>query len=147
MLAATLETIEIIEEAEKLAEMIVQSDIAEQYRKCYDRLYKTPATKEKINRFSRLKERYEEVQRFGRFHPDYADVMKNIREAKREMDLDENVAIFRKAENALQQLLDEVSLLIAHSVSPHIKVPVGNPFFEKSSGCGCGSGGACGCSA
>ena len=55
------------------------------------------------------------------------------------MDLDENVAEFRKAENDLQGLLDEVSIIIGHSVSEQIKVPTGNPFFgSHSSGGGCG---------
>ena len=47
----------------------------------------------------------------------------------------------------LQEVLDEISFIVAQAVSPHIKTPGGNPFFE--SGCssgGCGSGGSCGCS-
>ena len=61
------------------------------------------------------------------------------------MDLDEHVAQFRRAENALQSLLDEISVIVGHSVSEQIKVPTGNPFFDSSGGCG--SGGSCGCSA
>ncbi|MBM7647243.1 cell fate (sporulation/competence/biofilm development) regulator YlbF (YheA/YmcA/DUF963 family) [Bacillus ectoiniformans] len=145
MLTATLEKIETIEKAEQLAQMILQSETAENYRLCYKLLYTTPGTKEKISRFSRLKEQYEEVQRFGRYHPEYSRVMKEVREAKREMDLDDHVTAFRVAENELQELLDEISVLIGHSVSEGIKVPTGNPFFASSCGGGCGSG--CGCSA
>ncbi len=61
------------------------------------------------------------------------------------MDLDPRVADFKVAENELQSLLDEISKIIGHSVSENIKVPTGNPFFERHSG-GCGSGGSCGCS-
>jgi len=96
-----------------------------------------------------MKELYADVQRFGRYHPDYKEIMIKTRERKREMDLDENVANFRRAETELQTLLDEISLIIGRSVSEHIKVPTGNPFFDSGSSCGggCGSGGACGCSA
>jgi cell fate (sporulation/competence/biofilm development) regulator YlbF (YheA/YmcA/DUF963 family) len=145
---ATMEQIEIINFAEQLANMIIQSETAEQYRRCYHKLYTDEQTKRKIQAFVQLKERYEEVQRFGKYHPDYKEVTRKIREVKREMDLDENVANFRRAENDMQQLLDEISRLIGHAVSPQIKVPTGNPFFDSISSCGggCGSGGACGCS-
>lgn len=148
MLTATIEKIKTVEQAEELAQMILQSDVAQNYQSCYVLLYTTPATKEKIRRFGRLKEQYEEVQRFGRYHPDYSRVMKEVREAKRDMDLDENVAAFRVAEKELQALLDEVSMLIGRAVSEGIKVPSGNPFFAGSScGGGCGTGAGCGCSA
>ncbi|MGM7635953.1 YlbF family regulator [Bacillus sp. Hm123] len=149
LLTTTLEKIHTMEQAEQLGQMVLLSDIAEKYRVCYSLLYTIPKTREKIQRFSRLKDLYEEVQRFGRYHPDYSRVMKEIREAKRDMDLDENVAAFRVAEKELQTLLDEISELLGRSVSQSIKVPTGNPFFSTGSSCGggCGSGGGCGCSA
>ncbi|KMY53514.1 regulator [Bacillus sp. FJAT-27231] len=149
LLTATIEKIKTVEQAEGLARKILESDVAQNYQSCYFLLYTNPVTKEKIRRFSRLKEQYEEVQRFGRYHPDYSRVMKEVREAKREMDLDENVAAFRVAENELQRLLDEISVIIGRAVSEGIKVPTGNPFFSTGSSCGggCGSGSSCGCSA
>jgi cell fate (sporulation/competence/biofilm development) regulator YlbF (YheA/YmcA/DUF963 family) len=146
-LLATLESAEILSQAEALAKMVIASDIAENYRDCYSKMYHDPATQQKIRKFARLKEQFEEVQRFGRYHPDYKRINKETREAKREMDLDENVARFRRAENALQDLLDQISLLIGKSVSEHIKVPTGNPFFDASCSGGCGTGGSCSCSA
>lgn len=149
MLTATIEKIKTVEQAEEFAHMILKSDVAQNYQSCYFLLYTNPATKKKINRFSRLKDQYEDVQRFGRYHPDYSKIMKEVREAKREMDLDENVAAFRVAENELQGLLDEISVIIGRAVSEGIKVPTGNPFFSSASSCGggCGSGSSCGCSA
>jgi cell fate (sporulation/competence/biofilm development) regulator YlbF (YheA/YmcA/DUF963 family) len=145
---ATLERIELLESAEHLAKMVLDSEIAEQYRKCLYKLRNNQETQRKIHRFASLKELYEEVQRFGKYHPDYKRVMSEIRESKREMDLDPLVADFKIAENDLQQLLDEISVLVAGAVSTHIKVPTGNPFFDTHSnhGGGCGSGGSCGCS-
>ena len=144
---ATLERILLLENAEKLAKMILESDLAEQYRSCLYRLQNNPESQRKINQFVKMKEHYEEVQRFGKYHPDYKHVMMKIREYKREMDLDPYVAEFKLAENDLQRLLDEVSMLVGGAVSEHIKVPTGSPFFETGHGSGCGSGGSCGCSA
>ncbi|XXM73407.1 YlbF family regulator [Lysinibacillus sphaericus] len=145
---ATIERMEILDSADELSNWILNSDVAENYRKSLYKLRNNNVTQTKIQQFTRMKERYEEVQRFGRYHPDYKTVMKEIRERKREMDMDDNVAEFRRAENELQDLLDKVSLIIGHSVSKNVKVPSGNPFFSGSScGGGCGSGGSCGCSA
>ncbi|MFC7784492.1 MULTISPECIES: YlbF family regulator [unclassified Rossellomorea] len=146
---ATIERMEILDSADELSQWILESDVAENYRKSLYKLRNNSETQRKIQTFSRMKESYEEVQRFGRYHPDYKTIMKEIREVKREMDLDENVAEFRRVENELQDLLDQVSLLIGHSVSKNVKVPSGNPFFSSGGSCGggCGSGGSCGCSA
>jgi cell fate (sporulation/competence/biofilm development) regulator YlbF (YheA/YmcA/DUF963 family) len=145
---ATIERIELLDKAEELVQMVLNSDVAENYRQSLYRVKTTKETQEKIQAFVRMKERYEEVQRFGRYHPDYKEVMGQIRNLKREVDLDEIVAEFKKAENDLQGLLDEISVIIGRSVSENVKVPTGNPFFDSGSGCsgGCGSGGSCGCS-
>lgn len=146
---ATSERVQLLERAEGLAKMILKSDVAEQYRICLYKLKNNEESQRKINHFVSLKDLYEEVQRFGKYHPDYKRVMLQIRESKREMDLDSYVAEFRVAENNLQSLLDEVSVQLGGAVSEHIKVPTGNPFFDTGSSCsgGCGSGGSCSCSA
>ncbi|MDQ0155889.1 YlbF family regulator [Robertmurraya andreesenii] len=145
---ATLERMQILDTSEQLSSMILQSEIVDYYYSCLNNIRRNKETLRKIKAFTEAKELYEEVQRFGRYHPDYQQVMRKIRELKREMDLDEHVAEFKKAENDLQALLDEISTIIGKSVSEHIKVPTGNPFFDSSSSCGggCGSGGSCGCS-
>jgi len=143
---ATLERIELLENAESLAKMVLESDIVEHYQICLYKMQNNKDTQRKIKQFVNLKELYEEVQRFGKYHPDYKRVMMQIREFKREMDLDPLVAEFKLAENDLQSLLDEVSIFIGSAVSEHIKVPTGNAFFDNGHGGGCGSGGSCGCS-
>ncbi|WP_433957700.1 YlbF family regulator [Cytobacillus horneckiae] len=146
---ATLERIEILDVADEIAAMVLESEEAVYYRQCANNIRTNQVTQEKISQFVKMKELYEEVQRFGKYHPEYKRVMMSIRTLKREMDMDENVAEFRKAENELQRLLDEISVIIGHSVSEQIKVPTGNPFFDSSSSCagGCGTGGSCSCSA
>lgn len=142
---ATIERVMLIEYAEDLAKMVLESEIAEQYRNCLYKMQNNRETQRKIQKFVSLKELYEEVQRFGKYHPDYKRVMTQIRQYKREMDLDPYVAEFKLAEMDLQSLLDEISLLIGSAVSPNIKVPTGNPFFDTGHGSGCGTGGSCGC--
>jgi cell fate (sporulation/competence/biofilm development) regulator YlbF (YheA/YmcA/DUF963 family) len=145
---ATSERVELLEYAEQLANMVLESDIVEQYQICLYKLQTNKEAQQKISRFVGLKELYEEVQRFGKYHPDYKRVMTQIREYKREMDLDPLVAEFKIAENDLQHLLDEISIIIGGSVSKHVKVPTGNPFFQTGlHGGGCGGGGSCSCSA
>ncbi|MBS4177239.1 YlbF family regulator [Lederbergia citrea] len=145
---ATIESVELLEKAELIGECIIASDIAEKYRFFYHKLQNDVDTRKKIAAFAKMKDLYDDVQRFGRYHPDYKQIMTETRVLKREMDLDENVANFRRVENELQSLLDEVSVLIGRSVSTNVKVPTGNPFFDSGSSCsgGCGSGGGCGCS-
>ncbi len=143
---ATIETVEIMDQAERLAQEIIQSEVGLHYIDSLRQMKLDPVAQEKIQTFNSMKDSYEEVQRFGRYHPDYKTVTRAIREAKREMDLHPSIIEYKQAENGLQQLLDEISTLLGHSVSPHIKVPTGNPFFESSCGGGCGSGGSCGCS-
>lgn len=146
---ATSEKVELLEYAEGIGKLILQSDVVEQYRICLYKLKNNEAAQRKISRFVSLKEQYEEAQRFGEYYPNYKQVMKQVRQCKREMDLDPFVAEFRVAENDLQSLLDEISVLLGGAVSKQIKVPTGNPFFETGSSCGggCGSGGGCSCSA
>lgn len=142
---ATLERVQLLEFAENLAQMVLESDLVEQYKICLAKMQNDQETQKKIQRFVSLKELYEEVQRFGQYHPDYKRVMSEIRQYKREMDLDPNVAEFKLAENDLQALLDEISKAIGGAVSQQIMVPTGNPFFDTGQGSGCGSGG-CSCS-
>ncbi|WP_096154755.1 MULTISPECIES: YlbF family regulator [Bacillus] len=144
---ATLERLQLVEGAEQLAKMVLQSDIYEDYLRCLYNLRTNKEAMEIVSKFVAIKEKHEEVQRFGKYHPDYRLITKETRDIKRTLDLNETVATFKEAENAIQKLLDEISVLLGRAVSEHIKVPTGNPFFDSMSSCGggCGSGGSCGC--
>ncbi|KAA6452252.1 MULTISPECIES: YlbF family regulator [Bacillus] len=144
---ATMESVRLQSEAQKLAGMILQSETAENYRNCYKRLQQDEEAGRIIRSFMDIKDKYEDVQRFGKYHPDYREISRKMREIKRELDLNDKVADFKKAETELQSILDEVSIEIGTAVSEHIKVPTGNPYFDGLSSCGggCGSGGGCGC--
>lgn len=142
---ATLESTMIVDHAEQLANLVLQSDVVKEYRQSYHILKNDKDAQQLIREFTKIKGLYEDVQRFGKYHPDYRKITKELRDVKREVDLNEKIANFKKAENEVQSLLDELSVQIGQAVSVHIKVPTGNPFFESSCGGGCGSGGSCGC--
>ena len=90
--------------------------------------------------FVKAKELFEECQRFGRFHPNYHEAKDKVKLIEKQLADVECVGKFKAAEQAVDDMLYEVSRLIAESVSDMIKVP-GN---ERNLG-GCGSGGSCGC--
>ncbi|WP_319592820.1 YlbF family regulator [Salicibibacter halophilus] len=138
--------IELLDASDELSGMIRSSDIYHHYFEARQIMLEDEEAKRLIEDFNQHKEKFDEVQRFGKFHPDYSEVTKALRIAKREMDLHESVSAYKKAERSLEKLLTEVSEALAASVSPNIKVPSGNPYFDNSS-CsgGCGSGGSCSC--
>lgn len=139
-------SIDILEDSDELAQAILSSDIFQTYLICRDKLKIDETAQKLIEEFTSWKDKYEEVQRFGKYHPDYETVNERVRLKKREMDLHPTISAFKKAERELEKLLYEVSTIIANSVSPHIKVPTGNPFFDQACGGGCGTGGGCSCS-
>lgn len=144
----TSEWVLILDEADELSRMILSSEAAQALRKAYKDVYSNELLVKEIHIFQRMKEQYEDVQRFGKYHPDYAQIMKSMREQKRRLDLNEQISALKLAENDFQDILDEISLLIAKSVSESVKVPVSNPFLSSNASCGsgCGAGGSCSCS-
>ncbi|MDQ0159207.1 YlbF family regulator [Alkalibacillus salilacus] len=145
---ANMEVIEVLEQAEKLGDMIKQSEDYEIYQQHKQQLYDDPEAQRLMNNFQQMKDDYEDVQRFGRYHPDYTKIMKEIREVKRDLDMHDTVAEFKQKETQLQSFLDDVSEIVAGAVSPNIKAPRdGVALKDTGDGCGCGSGGECGCEA
>lgn len=134
------DVLEVMDYADELNEMILQSDLYQAYKKAYVDLSINEEVQLLKKELIRLKERYDEVNRFGRYHPDYQSVMLETRRKKKEYDMHPEVAQVKLLETQLQTLLDEVLVIIASSVSTEVKVEKGNPFFEShtcSSGCGC----------
>lgn len=132
--------LEIMDYADELNDMILQSELYQAYKKAYVDLSINEEVQLLKKELIRIKERYDEVNRFGRYHPDYQSVMLETRRKKKEYDMHPEVAQVKLLETQLQTLLDEVLVIIASSVSAEVKVEKGNPFFEShtcSSGCGC----------
>lgn len=149
IMIATLEYAHILDRSEALGKMILASEVVEDYNRTRMELDQDVEAQQLINDFINIKVHYEDVERFGTYHPDYHDIMRNVRSIKRKMDMNDKVAAFKVAERNLQRLLDEISGLIAKSVSEQIKVPIDGAALTDS-GCssgGCGSGGSCSCQA
>lgn len=141
---ATMEYVTILDDAEQLGKIVFQSDVMKDYLDKKAALEQDDEAQKLINAFTNIKEHYEDIQRFGRYHPDYQEIMRNVRKIKREMDMHETVAAYKIAERNLQSLLDEISQQIALSVSDQIKAPKDGAHLSDSS-CGCSGGSSCGC--
>lgn len=145
----TLEHVNILDQTDLLIDMIKRSDTMREYETTLENLRIDQEAQKLIKTFLDIKEHYEDVQRFGRYHPDYQEIMEKVRSAKRKMDMNEKVASFKIVERNLQRLLDDLSEIIARSVSDEILVPKENALITDSS-CSsgsCGTGGSCGCQA
>lgn len=90
--------------------------------------------------FTKQKERFAECERFGHYHPNYHEALEQVNKVQAQLDALEPVRRFKEAESRLDELLYEVSQLVAHSVSDTIKVPSNDPL---AAGGGCSSGGSC----
>ncbi|RYM07279.1 YlbF family regulator [Sporolactobacillus sp. THM7-7] len=142
---ATLENVSLLDETDELASMLIHSEIFAYYLACRDAADKDGTAQKLIRQFLKIKEKYDEVQRFGRYHPDYKPVIRQMMDAKRDMDLHPTIAAYKQAEKEVSDLLGAVSLRLARAVSESIKVPTGDPFFDRSCSTGCGGGGQCRC--
>ncbi|MFD1360229.1 YlbF family regulator [Lentibacillus salinarum] len=143
-MVGTIEYADILDHSELVSGMVLKSDVMEAYQDARKALNEDREAQQLIKAFNDIKEQYEEVQRFGRYHPDFNDIMKKVRSAKREMDMHEKVAAFKVAERNLQTMLDDISEYIAYSVSDGIKAPKDGAALTDT---GCGHGGSCGCNA
>jgi len=143
----SIEHVYMLDKADELSQMIIQSEVMRAYQKANNDLLINEQAQSLIKDFSNIKEQYEDVQRFGHYHPDYHEIMKNVRSKKRKMDMDPYVAAFKLAERNLQRFLDDVSEYIAESVSEQVMVPR-DGLALTDGGCAtgsCGTGGGCGC--
>lgn len=144
-----MEHVYILDKTEELGKMILESEVMHRYKRAHSTLYNDKTATQLIHSFNSMKNQYEEVERFGRYHPDYAKVMREVRSIKREMDMHPYVAELKLKERELQRFLDDISEMIAASVSEQIMVPREDSLYE-SQGCttgNCGTGQACSCSA
>jgi len=140
------QTIKIINAAEDLVSVLAESEPGRFYIEAKAGQSNSEEAQRLIRDFAFVKDEYELVQRFGRYHPDYQTITKKVHEIKRALDMQEDVATFKRAEKQFELLLGKISQTIAGEVSPQIKVPTGNPFFDQGCAGGCSTGGSCSCS-
>ncbi len=139
----------MLDKADELSQLILQSEVMHEYRVASNALENDEEAQSLIKAFTHIKEHYDDVQRFGHYHPDFREIMQNVRSTKRKMDMNHFVASFKLAERNLQRFLDDVSECIARSVSEQVMVPK-EGLALTDGGCAsgsCGTGGSCGCKA
>lgn len=141
----TMEYVTILDNSEQLGQMVLQSDVMDDYQQKKATLDQDEVAQQLIKAFTNIKEHYDDIQRFGRYHPDYQEIMKKVRSTKRALDMHDSVAEFKVAERNLQTLLDDISQHIAFSVSDQIKAPKDGAALTDSGCNSCGSGSGCGC--
>ncbi|WP_232330819.1 MULTISPECIES: YlbF family regulator [Thermoactinomyces] len=123
----TLDMTEILLAAYRLADQINNSQEVQHYLECKKRMEEDPEAQKMIREFQKLKDRYEEAQRFGIFHPNYHEAKEAALSYQKKLRQYPVVRDCFEAEERLDQLLHAVSLTIARSVSPSIKVPGNDP--------------------
>lgn len=139
--AATLDMASLLLKAYELGDTLIASEPVAEYLYWQAEVAKNSDVKDIQREFNKAKELFEECQRFGRFHPDYHAAKDKVKEVEAKLNAIPCVQQFKEQEQQLDELLHEVALTIARSVSTTIKVPSN----EKGVGGGCGSGGSCSC--
>lgn len=135
----------ILLRAYDLGDMILASEEAKAYKQAKQVLDADETAQVYIIKLNRKKDLFEECQRFGHFHPEYHRALEEAAVAQAELDALPAVKTFKEAEEQLDELLFQVSELIAHSVSESVKVP-SNKLVPSDGGCSSGGGcsGKCG---
>ncbi|WP_426447268.1 YlbF family regulator [Paenibacillus sp. S-38] len=124
----------------ELADYIKQSAETADYLYWKERKDADPEVRALVKEFGKSKERFEECERFGHYHPNYHEALDAVKEVQSRLEAVESVRRFMEAERKLDELLYEVSEMIARSVSDTIKVPSNDPLASTG---GCSSGGSC----
>lgn len=128
----------IEDQTEALVQEILASESFTKLKIARQQLQKSVETQKKQTQFLIAKQEFEQIEAYGKYAPDFRTKQRAVRQAKRALDLQEEVAEFRYAETNVQTLLDTIGQSIARTISAEIKVTAGNPFFEKGNQTGCG---------
>ncbi|MWV45146.1 YlbF family regulator [Paenibacillus sp. HJL G12] len=137
----TMDMAAVLMNAYELGDMINQSVEVSDYlywKQCVD---SNPEVQELVRLLAKKKELFDETQRFGHFHPNYHSAKDEVKAVEVQLEQFEEVARFKQAELNLDEMLHQMSEMIAFSVSDTIKVPSNDPNPKR----GCGGGGKCGC--
>ena len=137
----TIDMASLLLKAYELGDTIIASAPVASYLYWQDQVNQNSEVASLKREFAKAKELFEECQRFGRFHPNYHEAKDKVKAIEEKLQSIPCVAQYKQYEQELDELLHEVALMIARSVSETIKVPSN----EKASGGGCGSGGSCSC--
>lgn len=135
----TENNLQIDEAVEALIGQVKNQSVFQEYQHAKKLMMTDSATEEKKKQFYRCKADYDKIAEYGKYAPDWKEKRRAVQQAKRQLDMDENMALFRQKETQMQMVLDSICQQISHHISPNIKVDAGNPFFTThKSHCGGG---------
>lgn len=140
--AKTVDMAVLLTYAYELGDMINNSQAVAEYLYWKKKVEEDADIQVYVRKLDAQKELFRETERFGHFHPNYHEAKDRVAEVEKELEQFEAVRKFKAAEKELDDILHEMSELIAYSVSDSIKVPSNDP---NPKGGGCGSGGKCSC--
>ncbi|MBL1225947.1 YlbF family regulator [Enterococcus sp. BWR-S5] len=129
---------DIEDQTELLIQTVLTGKTVEQYRGNREAMNCSELVQEKLAGFLISKAEFERIESYGSHAPDFRTKQRAVRQAKRQLDMCEEVADFRVSETEVQDILDTISSAIAKTISEDIKVDAGNPFFTKGNNHGCG---------
>jgi cell fate (sporulation/competence/biofilm development) regulator YlbF (YheA/YmcA/DUF963 family) len=121
-----------------IVDQIWTSSLMQEYLENKKQMACCPEAAALKQQFLEKKAAFEKIADYGKYAPGFREKQREVRKAKRELDMNEKVAEFRVSETKLQAVLDQIVQQIAQEFSEEVKVDAGNPFFEtkKHSGCG-----------
>lgn len=129
---------DIEDQTEQLVQTVLTSSTLDRYRSNREQMKCSEIVQTKLADFLTSKADFERIESYGSHAPDFRTKQRALRQAKRQLDMCEEVAEFRVSETEVQDILDTISSAIAKTISEDIKVDAGNPFFTKGNNHGCG---------
>jgi len=124
----------ILEKVHLLAEQILISEEFLRYEAFKRKLQSDFFANKLLLKFSKIKEEFLEAQRFGVFHPDFHSFKEKAYKCREELLTNDLILQYFKAEEDLDNLLYEVSKILAAAISDDILVLGNKPLVR---GCKC----------
>ena len=133
----TEELVELDSAMTELLHTIYQSPTMLDYQEAKKNMENDPNCQKKMIAFLEAKNAFESIESYGSYAPGWKEKRRLLRQAKRELDVDDSMAEFRFRETRLQHMLDVICSNIAHTVSDQVKVNTETPFLKlNKSHCG-----------
>lgn len=120
---STFDLNELMEAAQQLGNQINDSEEVKQYLDLKKEIQADAEAQMMIKSFEKVKEDFEETKRFGIFHPNYHEAKEKMEYYQKKLNEDPLIGQYLKIEKQIEQLLFQVSHIIARSVSKEVKVP------------------------
>lgn len=123
----SLDINELIDMAQQLGNQINQSNEVESYLKLKEKIQTDAEAQLMMKTFQKVKEDFEETKRFGIFHPNYHEAKEKMTFFQQQLRMHPLIGEYLQAEEAVERLLYQVSLIVARSISKEVKVPTDLP--------------------